>query len=502
MTPREEALTRELGQCKAELSAAQRQIEVLRQKVDWLVRRVFGSMSEKLDPAQLELLLHLPHPSTTPTPAAQADLESPTRVTPHRAREPRLPEHLPVVEEIIEPEVVKAEPEAWRCIGEEVSEQLDYEPARFVRRRLIRRRYVHRTLREKPPVIADLPERLLDRSLPAPGLLAYILVSKYCDHIPLYRLEQIFKNRHGIRLSRQSMCRWMALAGDWLQPIYEHIRTGVMGGGYAQLDETPIRFLEPGLGRTRQGFLWTGNRPGGDVFFHWESSRATACLERIVPTDFRGVLQTDGYVAYRAFAASRGSAVQLAACWAHARRKFHEALELCPRAAGWFMRQIQHLYRVEAGLREHHAGPRLRAAVRGAQSRPIVERVGKALLRLKTRGRYLPQSTMGQAIDYALGQWPGLGLFLDDGRLEIDNNQVENSIRPTAVGKKNWLFFGAEDTGQRSAIIYTIVETCRRKGIDPYVYLKDVLRRLPAMTNHQIPTVVPGTWIAPLNPAS
>lgn len=479
---------------QAALEAAQRENTLLRQKVDALVRRCFGASSERIDPAQLELLLQLPAPTAAP---AQPAAPTPPELSSPRTRrpcEPRLPEHLPVVEEVLEPEPVKAQPEAWRYIGQEISDQLDYEPARFLCRRIIRRKYVHRTDPDRAPVIAALPERLQDRNLARPGLLAQILVSKYCDHIPLYRQEQIYLRRHGVALARQTLARWVELAADWLRPIYEHIRTGVLSGGYVQIDETPIRYLAPGNGQTKQGYLWTTHRPRGDVVYRWETSRAAACLDRIVPMDFGGTIQCDGYAAYGAFADRRKSAILLAGCWAHVRRKFYDALEQTPRTAGWLMRQIQHLYRVEARLREHPAGPRLREAVRAHQSRPIVARIQKALLILKAGHRHLPQSLLGQAIDYALGQWPSLEVYLRDGRVEIDNNLVENAIRPTAVGKKNWLFVGAEDAGERSAIMYTVIESCRRRGIDPWTYLRDVLTRLPNLTNRQIDQVTPEAW--------
>ena len=389
---------------------------------------------------------------------------------------------------------MKAQPEAWRCIGQEVSEQLDYEPARFLRRRTIRKKYVHRTDPDVAPVIAALPERLQARSLPAPGLLAQVLVSKYCDHLPLYRQEQIYARRHQVHLPRQTLARWVELAADWLQPIYENIRTGVMAGGYVQVDETPIDYLDPGHGRARQGYLWTGSRPGGDVFFRWETSRAAACLDHLVPVDFTGTVQCDGYSAYRAFANRRNNAIALAGCWAHVRRKFYEAKESSPRIAGWIVRQLQHLYRVEAELRERKAGPQLRAAIRASHSRPIIARLERVLIKLKTNGRNLPQSLLGVAMDYALGQWRTLEVYLQDGRVEIDNNLVENAIRPTAIGKKNWLFIGEANAGQRSAIIYTVIESCRRRGLDPYAYLRDVLTRLPRMTNKQIPEVTPQAW--------
>jgi len=342
--------------------------------------------------------------------------------------------------------------------------------------------------------MAPLPERLLDRSLPAPGLLAHIVVGKYCDHLPLYRQEQIYQQRHGVHLPRQSLTRWVELASEWLKPIYEQIRTGVMGGGYVQVDETPVDYLEPGHGKTKQGYLWTCSRPGGDVFYRWETSRAAACLNNILPVHFAGTVQCDGYSAYRAFANGRNGTIALAGCWAHARRKFFEALEQSPKTAGWIMRQIQHLYRVEARLREERAGPKLREALRARQSKPIVERIKRALLRLKGSGRHLPQSLLGIAIDYALGQWQTLDVYLGDGRVEIDNNLVENAIRPTALGKKNWLFMGEAEAGHRGAIIYSIIESCRRRGLDPYAYLKDVLTRLPQMTNHQIPEITPEAW--------
>lgn len=503
MTPRETELTERLAQCEAALAASQQHVArleaenaLLRQKIDLLVRRVFGSSSEALDPAQLELLMALPAATAVvETPVVQS-LPEVSIVRSRKDRAPRVPENLPVVEEVIEPEPVKAQPEAWRCIGEEVSEQLDYEPARFLRRRTIRKKYVHRTDADAAPVIALLPERLLDRSLPAPGLIAAILVGKYCDHLPLYRQEQIFSSRHQVQLPRQTLARWVALAADWLKPIYENIRTGVMGGGYVQVDETPIEYLEPGNGKTRQGYLWTGHRPGGDVFYRWETSRAAVCLENIIPADFTGTVQCDGYAAYPSFANGRGdqNKIVLSGCWAHVRRKFYEAKEHTPRTAGWILRQIQHLYRVEAELREMKAGPQLRLAMRAWQSRPIVARLKRVLVQLKTSGRHLPQSLLGTAMNYALNQWPTLEVYLSDGRVEIDNNLVENAIRPTAIGKKNWLFIGAAAAGERSAIIYTVIESCRRRKLNPYDYLKDVLTRLPNMTNKQIPEVTPQAW--------
>ena len=477
------------------LEVAQRENALLRQKLDLVLKRLFGSSSEKVSKDQLELLLAL---SETPAPAP-VEKEKPVvpAPRPRKERRPRLPADLPVVEEVLEPEAVKAEPGQWRRIGEEVSEQLDYEPGRFFRRRLVRPKYVHRTDRDLAPIVAALPARLLERSLPAPGLLAHVLVSKYCDHLPLYRQESIYSSRHGVDIPRQTLARWVELAADGLRPIYQAIRTGVMAGGYVQVDETPIDYLDPGRGQAAKGWLWTASKPGGDVIFQWETSRAASCVGDLLPADFTGTLQCDGYSVYPAFVRRHSPSVVLAGCWAHVRRKFHEARDQSPKLSGWFLRQIQHLYRVESGLRAKKAGATLRAALRASESRMVVERFHRALVLI--RPKVLPKSLLGIAISYALGQWAGMTVYLDDGRVEIDNNLVENAIRPTAIGKKNWLFVGEAAAGQRGAILYSLIESCRRRKIDPYAYLRDVLTRLPSMTTGQIAAITPANWAKSAN---
>jgi len=498
LTPREAELSEQLARAQAE-------IKVLREKIDALLRQLFGAKSEKIDPGQLLLLLQgLEAPPKAPEPVeVEATRRSMDPSPPRERRGPRVPDHLEVVEEIIEPELVKASPEAWRCIGEEVTEQLDYEPARFFKRRIVRRKYVRREQPFAAPIIAEL-QTLQERCIAAPGLIAAIIVGKYCDHLPLYRQEQIFATRHGVKIPRQTMAQWLGLAARWLRLIYEHIRTGVLGGGYVQVDETPIEYLDPGHGETRLGYFWTCARPGGDTVFHWQTSRAAECLRNIIPADFRGALQSDGYSAYPAFVRGHNAragteAIVLAGCWAHARRAFCEAKDNAPRTIAWLLRQIAHLYQVEAHLRACRAGASLRVALRAAHSAPILRRLRAALTRL--RPRHLPQSALGKAITYSLEQWSGLERFLSDGRIEIDNNLVENAIRPTALGKKNWLFIGEAQAGERAAILYTVVESCRRRGLDPLAYLRDVLTRLPSATTGQIAALTPEAWNKAQRPA-
>jgi transposase len=493
-------LLAEIAKRDARIAVLEQENRLLAQKVDLLVRRIFGKSSEALNPAQLELLLGGEESSSGKADASWA--EESQGAADHEKRKPsrrsspkeRWPEDLPVIEQVIEPAEVQAQPEAWRRIGEEVREQLDYEPARFLRLRLVRPKYVPRVGLDVVPVIAPLPPVLQERCVAAPGLIAAIVVGKYCDHLPLYRQEAIFESRHDVKLPRQSMARWMELAADWLRPVYDAIGQEILAAGYVQVDETPVRYLVPGHGQSKIGYLWTTHKPRGDVIYRWEPSREARCLQKIIPVDFCGTIQCDGYSAYPAFAKSHPQPIELAGCWAHARRHFFEAREHAPQQAGFILRQIAALYHIEKGLRVKQCRAKLRSVARAAQSRPIIDRIEKILLTWKTKHRFLPKSSMGQAIDYALGQMPRLRVFLEDGRIEIDNNLVENAIRPTAVGKKNWLFIGAQEAGQRSAILFTIIESCRCRGINPIEYLRDVLTRLPSMTNWQIKDITPEAW--------
>jgi transposase len=507
--PRETELLQQIEERDARLKLKEEQVEqlqqertLLEQRIDHLLRQIYGVRSEKVNPDQMQLLLqglHTPGPgegkgsspeaAKAPAPRLKDPAPGKTQRTPRR-----LPEHLPVIEEVIVPLAVQADPQAWRRMGEEVTERLDFEPARFFRRRIVRPKYVQREAIDAVPITAPLPPCILERSIATPGLVAQILVAKYVDHLPLYRQQSIYRSRHGVELSRQLMGQWVDVAADWLKPIYRQMHCEVLAQSYVQIDETPVRYLAPGHGKTKTGYFWTVHRPGADVIFNWQTSRAAACLETIIPADFNGVIQCDGYSGYDAFARTHPGEVQLVGCWAHTRRKFFDAREHAPRQAALILQLIQNLYRTEARLRQSRAGPRQRALARLVESRPVIERLRRTLLHWKSRQRFLPQSLMGKAIDYALGQWSSLLPYLEDGRLEIDTNLVENAIRPTAVGKKNWLFIGEANAGERSAIIYTIVESCRRRGIDPYAYLRDVLTRLPMATNWQIKDLSPEAW--------
>jgi len=329
----------------------------------------------------------------------------------------------------------------------------------------------------------------LDRSPPADrhSITAHALE----DHLPLYRQEGIYKKRHGVNLSRQSLAQWVEQAAFWLKPIYNHIKAGLQEAGYLQADETPIRYLDPDRpGKAQLGFLWVYSVPRGDVIFEWQTTRSHEAPAAFLK-DFKGQLQTDAYRSYQRAAKDRQGEIQLVGCMAHCRRNFVEALNE-DRRVGWFVRQISHLYGVEKKLRETRAGPQLRAARRAAASRGVLDRLRKALAIMARK--VLPHSGFGEAISYAINQWPTLVRYVEDGQLEIDNNLIENAIRPTAIGKKNFLFIGHPEAGWYSAVIYSLLGSCHRHGINAHEYLSDVLGRLPSATNLQIGGLTPAAW--------
>jgi transposase len=472
--------------------------ELLRQKVDLLCRKVFGTSSEKIDLNQMLLFDAQPVKKPESDGPALEDKPSPQAKRAKHAkrisREATLPADLPVDETILIPEEVREHPEQYRQVSEEITIKLDYQPAQF--KKLITRRpkFVKRLVslddaRADSFFIAPLPASLKERSLLTPRLAAEIATNRFCDHQPYYRQEQHFLIRHGVHLPRNTMSQWMAdLSADYLSGIYRSMHGEMLTENYLQADETPIQYLDPGGGKTQQGYLWTLSRPDhksadgrGDILYQWHASRAATCLADMLDTPqktFCGILQCDGYQAYQTYRNQRDD-IALIGCWAHVRRKFFEAKDHKPKLTAWFLRQIQNLYQIEAQLRQRRAGPAERERIRLSQSLPIYRRLGKALWKIKAARNILPKSNLGKAIDYALGQWPKLERCFMDGRLEIDNNLIENGIRPTKLGAKNWLFMGSETAGQTNAIWYTLIESCRRRRIDPWKYLVWIFEELP-----------------------
>lgn len=474
------------------ISSQAQEICILRQQVKELVKRCFGGgKSEQMNPAQLELMMQgiVEAESPAPIPPQQSTVHK--KHTP-RARQ-KLPPHLETERIVLEPKEIQ-NGECWIKIGEEVTEELDMKPAKFFRRLFVRPKYVNR--KSDKIAIAPLPARLIEKGMPGPGLLTQVVLSKYEDHCPLYRQHKIFKERYGVEIARSSLVEWVDSVAGWLKPIYNEMKADLLAGNYLMVDETPIRYLDPDVsGKSSLGYLWVFSRPGGDVLFEWNTSRGRKTPEEWLK-NFKGHVQTDGYQVYQSLAEETND-WQLCCCWAHSRRKFVEAVEEDPKRVGWFLNQIGHLYKIEARLRDNRESAKIRAIVRQCESRPILQRIHKALWRL--RPKILPKTKFGEAIIYLFNQWQYLERYVDLGHVEIDTNLNENSIRPSAIGKRNFLFIGHPDAGWRSAVIYSILGSCRRAGINPAEYLEDVLRRLPDMKNTEIKEITPTHWAAARN---
>ena len=351
LSARVAALEVENIRVKQENLRLQNENRLLRQKLDQYIRHHFGGQrNEGLDKQQLELLLQgLPNVIALPPPEIQTTTIQ-RHGTVHPVRRMLAEDKLETHETVIEPEEVKAHPDGWKKISEERTSQLDWVAPKIIKRVLIRPRYV----KAERFAIAPLPPQPIEQGMVGPGLLAQILVSKYEYHQPLYRQEKMFRQQFGVDLSRKTMGCWVEQAAELLKPVYRSIREDLLQGNYLQADETPIRYLDPDVkGKSRQGYLWTYSRPGGDVLFEWRVSRSREGPEEFLK-NFRGKLQTDGYAAYESLAKERGD-LTLIGCWAHARRGFHEALAETKLAA-WFVYQIGLLYAVEKQLREQKAG--------------------------------------------------------------------------------------------------------------------------------------------------
>ena len=477
-----------------------RENDLLRSQVKWLQQQLFGSgKAETISKEQLELLLSGLNEHSQEVPAKKHSDDSPqassskSSSSDEKTRRYQLPEHLEVEETVIDPEEVTANPEGYKQIDEEVTEELDIIAPKFIKRRTIRRKFVSKTDKERAPIIVPALKRPIDRGIAAAGLLVFIIISKYCDHLPLYRQETIYKKRYGVSIKRKAMCEWISkIVADWLKPIYNQMYEQLMLIGYLQADETKIKYIDPDGQRkkTHQGFLWTYSSPGHYVLFDWRTNRKHENASKFLKK-YDKLLQSDGYDAYSNYACDVKGCI-LFGCWAHARRYFTQALESHRQHAAWVILQIKHLYEIEAHLRQGNFGPAYRKAYRRSHSKMIIKRLYQGLGILKKKA--LPKSKLYEAVQYALNQWKYLVRFIGFGEVEIDNNQVENAIRPIAVGRKNWLFIGHPKAGERSAIIYSIIASCYRLDIEPYEYLTDVLKRAPYMTNKTIGELTPIRW--------
>jgi transposase len=502
MTVATDSLPDDAGTLKAMLIAERVRNERLLQIIKELQRHRFGRRAETLPEDQMLLGLEDVE-QVAASGEAQSDAgnaaERANRSAKRRVNRGSLPSHLPRVEMVvdIDDHTCPCCGNALHRIGEDTGERLDIVPAQF-RVLVVRRpKYACRAC-ENVVVQAPAPARLIEGGLPTEATVAQVLVSKYADHLPLYRQAQIYA-RQGIELDRSTLADWVGRAAFMLRPIHERLLAVLKGSTKLFADETTAPVLDPGRGRTKLGQLWAyarddrpwgGTDPPGVAYVYAPDRKAERPIAHLA--GFKGVLQVDGYSGYRVLA-ERGD-VQLAFCWSHVRRRFYELAASGPAPiASEALQRIADLYAIEKDIRGRSADER--RAVRQDRSRSIVNelepwlRAKLALISQKTK--------LAEAIRYALSRWDGLTRFLDDGRIEIDSNVVERSIRPIALNRKNALFAGSDGGGEHWAVIASLIETCKLIGVDPQTYLADVITRIVnGHSNSRIDELLPWAYHA------
>jgi transposase len=450
----------------------------------------FGRRSEKIDPEQLRLALGESERAAEKEADEEKD-DATLKASRGRGRHVNrgaLPKHLPRIENIIEPTSTLCPccGGAMHVIGEDTSERLDVIPARF--RVIVTRRpkYGCRAC-ESAVVQAPAPPWLVEGGLPTEQLIAHVIVGRYADHLPLYRQAQIYA-RQGIDLDRSTLADWIGRAAFELRPIYERLIELLKGSAKLDMDETRAPVLEPGLGRTKNGFFWAmarddrpwgGKDPPAIAYLYAPGRGGDHALAHLA--GFTGTLQVDGYKAYRKLRDPNreGGAIALAFCWSHVRRAYYKIAQGGPKGirapiAEEALLRIQRLYRIEKDIRGR--APDERRAVRQTRARPILDALHPWLQ--DQLERVSSGSKIADALRYPLNHWDGLLLYLDDGRIEIDSNTVERSIRPLALSRKNALFGYRDAGGERWAILASLIETAKLTGINPEAWLTDVLARL------------------------
>jgi transposase len=467
-----------------------RRIDQLEHRLDQLLKRLYGPRADKLNPDQLDLFGEGPPPDPVPPappPDPPAAESSPRKTKPGHGRR-ALPTNLRRVR--VEVDVPAAEKLAvggtWVKIGEEVSERLDFTPSTLFVRQTVRPKYVVRFGDGRPDQlrVAELPPEALPKAMAAPGLVADVIVSKCVDHLPLDRREKRYA-RQGVDLSRSTLCGWLADAAAALDPLYRLLKDRVLAAKVVHTDDTPIPVQDPTRDHCRTGRIWAYVSTGGVVYDATEDRCRDGPIAFL--WGFRGFLQCDAYAGYdELFRSSHGAVVEVG-CWAHARRKFVEAEKTSPREAHEAVARIRQLYAVEDEARDLDAAAR--AALRQTRATPVLDALKTWLDREQARA--LPRTPLADAIAYARNQWAALTVYVTDGDLAIDNNAAERAIKPFALGRKNWLFFGSDKGGRTLATLCSLTATCELRNVNPWVYLTDLLTRLPTTPPDQLATLRP-----------
>lgn len=464
------------------------QIEKLTHQLAQLQKMIFGSKHERvelLNTGQLSLDMNMGE--ATPLQAITEDItytRTKTKEKVHPNRSP-LPAELPR-------EIIEIEPQedttGMKLIGHEITEQLEMTPAKFYVKQYKRAKYA------KPEgtsvIIGKLPELTLPKSIAGSSVLAHLLISKYVDHLPLHRQIKMF-SRIGMTLSDSTVYDWVKGSIDLLVVLHDRLIQTLLSSGYIQNDETPINVLDSDKkGQSHRGYFWVSHSPQQKVVvFNYSKGRSAQFPSEFLK-DYKGYLQTDGYGVYDSF--EQKDKITLMGCMAHARRYFIEASSNDKKRSDYFVGQLQILYKLEETLRQANATPEEILDKRQKVALPILTQLEQWLKENITQ--VLPKSAIGTAIGYALARWDKLMLYAKDGNLLIDNNLIENQIRPVAVGRKNYMFCGSHESAQRAAIIYSLLGTCKLNNINPQEWLLDVLNKLPTRKVNNIEDLLPQNW--------
>jgi transposase len=484
-----------IADLERELHWAQLKIQVLEERLRRQRIRMLGPHSETLSDLQLELLAEQ-EPGVTGEEVEAEARRSPMGSRPPRRPHPgrqRLPENLPRVEQVIpcSSQSCAACGQPTTVFGYDESEQLDVEPAHYFVRVTKREKRVCRNCAAGTVTAAPLPERIIEKGLVSDQVVIQTVVGKYCDHLPLYRQAAILEREAGIDIGRATLDGWVIGVGELLEPVVGAMRRDLLQATYLQADETTVPVqMRDGRGADHQAYLWQYGRPGGETVFDFQLGRGREGPRQFLG-EWEGILQTDGYQAYQGVG---GPKLVHVGCWAHARRKFVDAVKVNPQdgEAVKMVTRMDALFLVERKAREEHAGIEERLEMRRAHAEPWVAEIRAACDQVSRT--VLPKSALGQAVTYTLNMWAKLRRCLDYGEVELSNNLAENSMRPIALGRKNWLHVGSAQSGPKVAAILSIVESCRRLKAPVSTYLAEVLPGMNRRKLAEVAQLTPAKW--------
>lgn len=493
------SLTEKFLQQEKTLSEYQARILKYEHELAQLKRMIFGSRSERfvpsLNPQQTALALETetvePQPTATETITyTRKAPQQNNKVT--RQRLP-LPANLERVVITIEP---KEDVSGLKKIGEEITEELEWKPGKLFVNKYVRPKYVKPENEniEQQILIGELPSRPIEKGIPGPGLLAQIIIDKYVDHLPCYRQIQRYERTAAMRIPASTMSEWLRAAGDLINPLFAVLLKEVLSQTYLQADETPIKVLDKDKkGTTHLGYYWVYHAPLLKMtLYEYRPGRGRDGPAELLK-NFKGRLQTDGYAVYESL---NNPNITLLNCMAHARREFEEAKHNDAARAEYVLKQMQELYSIERTAREEKLNHQQRFELRQRESAPVLQALEQWFK--KNIVQVLPKSPIGKAIAYSLQRWDKLSYYATEGEVEIDNNRVENSIRPLAIGRKNYLFAGSHQAAQRAAEFYSLLNTCKCNGIEPWEWLKSTLEKIPDYKANRLHELLPsGKSICP-----